>query len=172
VRKKNQSLKTAILILPLIAIFIGYWGLEAIFSTSIPSPKEKGSPPGLETLVLPSGSILHVEIAETFLKRKQGLMFRKHLPSDRGMLFFYPKPGGYRIWMKNCFISLDILWLNSNKEIIEMKENAPPCQKDPCPIYGTTHHALYILEAPSGTIKTHHLARGSKIQFKERKVKN
>jgi hypothetical protein len=137
--RKNQKLKTTTFIISLILIFIGFWGLREIYSTPNPSQKKQGIiPHGLETLVLPSGSILYAEIADTFSKRKQGLMFRKDLPSDRGMLFFYPKPGGYRIWMKNCFISLDILWLNSNKEIIELKENAPPCHTDPCPSDGTT----------------------------------
>jgi uncharacterized membrane protein (UPF0127 family) len=67
--------------------------------------------------------------------------------------------------MKNCYIPLDILWLNADKQIIEFKEQAPPCTGDPCPVYGTTDQALYVLETAAGSIKRHRLILGTRIHF-------
>lgn len=127
--------------------------------------KSKTKEISLYPVTLPSGRTLSVEIADSMSERSLGLMFRTYLPENQGMLFIYNKKGSYRIWMKNCFIHLDIIWLNQNKIIIEMKENAPPCQKEPCPIYGSHNEVLYILETSSGTIKREGLSVGSKVQF-------
>ena len=52
----------------------------------------------------------HVEMAQTLEERQQGLMFRRELPRDRGMLFMQ-SPGPALFWMKNTYISLDMLFI-------------------------------------------------------------
>ena len=141
------------------------WTPPLLSQKTFAGEKSKTEEISLHPVTLPSGTTLSVEIADSMSKRSLGLMFRKNLPENQGMLFIYNKKGSYRIWMKNCFIHLDIIWLNQEKKIIEMKENAPPCQKDPCPIYGSHDDVLYILETSSGTIKRQGLSLGSKIRF-------
>ncbi len=151
----------------LLFIFLGFWGFYQRQPDPPPLQKIDELKPLLEPVVFPNGKTIYVETADTFAKRRLGLMFRKNLPPDRGMLFFYPEPGSHRIWMKNCFIALDLLWINAKKEVIEIKEYAPPCKKDPCPVYGTNTEALYVLEVPAGTVADQELSVGSKIHFKE-----
>ncbi len=141
------------------------WTPLLFFQKTFAGEKSKTEGISFYPVTLPSGSTLSVEIADSMSKRSLGLMFRKNLPENQGMLFIYNKKGSYRIWMKNCFIHLDIIWLNQEKKIIEMKENAPPCQKDPCPIYGSHDDVFYILETSSGTIKRQGLSLGSIIRF-------
>ena len=86
-----------------------------------------------------------IEIAKTSSQRQQGLMFRESLDIREGMLFVYPRSGNHRIWMKNTLIPLSVIWLDGNETVIEVK-NLPPCKLDPCPIYGVSKPAKYIIE--------------------------
>jgi len=87
-----------------------------------------------------------VEMAITIKEKQTGLMNRESLPPDSGMLFIYEEENIYPFWMKNTLIPLDIIWINKNKEIIYIENNALPCKLDPCPIYNPKEKAIYILE--------------------------
>ncbi len=89
-----------------------------------------------------------IEIAITSKQRSQGLMFRESLDIRQGMLFVYPRPGNHRIWMKNTLIPLSVIWLDHNETVIEVKI-LPPCKLDPCPSYGVSKPAKYIIELSS-----------------------
>lgn len=69
---------------------------------------------------------LDVEIADTDESRAYGLMFRKHLADNAGMLFVYPQVRNISFWMKNTYIPLDMLFINQNGEIVHIHENAAP----------------------------------------------
>lgn len=82
-----------------------------------------------ESLVIMSGDITHnfnVEIADSEAKQAQGLMFRKELANDAGMLFEFSAPKVATIWMKNTEISLDILFIRENGEIVKIEHSARP----------------------------------------------
>ncbi|MBI2057274.1 DUF192 domain-containing protein [Candidatus Pacearchaeota archaeon] len=68
-----------------------------------------------------------VEIASTQEELSKGLMFRESLDENSGMLFIFQEERAYNFWMKNTLISLDIIWINSNKEVIFIEHNAQPC---------------------------------------------
>lgn len=68
-----------------------------------------------------------LKVADTGKKRSQGLMYIENLPKNEGMLFVFEKSGIYPFWMKNTKIPLDIIWLNSDKQVVYIKENASPC---------------------------------------------
>ena len=89
-----------------------------------------------------------IEIAKTSKQRSQGLMFRESLDIRQGMLFVYPQSGNHRIWMKNTLIPLSVIWLDDNETVIEVKI-LPPCELDPCPSYGVSKPAKYIIELSS-----------------------
>ncbi|MEK9993361.1 MAG: DUF192 domain-containing protein, partial [Hydrogenophilales bacterium] len=68
---------------------------------------------------------LHVEVASTHEKRLLGLMHRKKLPKNKGMLFIYPSERIIKLWMKNTQIPLSVAFLNKNKKIINIEKMEP-----------------------------------------------
>ena len=86
-----------------------------------------------------------IELADTNARRTQGLMYRKQLARDAGMLFIYARPGDYRIWMKNTLIPLTVIWLDAQARIIEIKL-LQPCRIENCPVYAAAVPSNYILE--------------------------
>lgn len=99
-----------------------------------------------------SGDCYHVETAETSEQRALGLMYRKSLDEKSGMLFIFERQSFYPIWMKNMVIPIDILWLDSEKKIVDLRENVPPCSQTPCSVYEPVKPALYVLELKAGTV--------------------
>lgn len=67
-----------------------------------------------------------IELAETQAQQAQGLMFRRQMAPDAGMLFIYPKPQVAAFWMKNTFIPLDMLFIAADGRIVHIHPNATP----------------------------------------------
>lgn len=78
-------------------------------------------------------------------------MFRKDLEENQGMLFVFEEENIYPFWMKNTLIPLDILWINSQKEIVFIYKNAQPCFYEPCPLINPRVKARYVLEIRGGS---------------------
>jgi uncharacterized membrane protein (UPF0127 family) len=105
-----------------------------------------------------------IEIADTPEKRAKGLMFRNHLPEMAGMLFLFDEAGPRSFWMKNTFISLDILYINADKSVVQIYENTQVkstqsliCEKP----------ALYVLELNGGTCEKLGVKEGDKIEYQK-----
>jgi hypothetical protein len=106
-----------------------------------------------------------VELAKTPEDRAQGLMFRKDLDDNKGMLFIFEEEDIYPFWMKNTLIPLDILWINIKKEIVFIYKNAHPCITEPCPIINPGRKAKYVLELKGGSSDKIGLVEGDKVLF-------
>lgn len=89
--------------------------------------------------------IYQLEIADTFLQKRQGLMHRKTLQKNAGMLFVYFGPADHRIWMKNTLIPLTVIWLDENARIINIKI-LQPCKSMNCPVSSASKPSKFILE--------------------------
>ncbi|MEW5907798.1 MAG: DUF192 domain-containing protein [Patescibacteria group bacterium] len=89
------------------------------------------------------------EIAETAMDQARGLMFRKELKENYGMLFTFDKEDYYPFWMKNTFLPLDIIWINNNFKIVDIQK-ALPCKEQSCATYHPVGPARYVLETNSG----------------------
>lgn len=100
-----------------------------------------------------SGETFYVELATTPSERRRGLMFRDHLPADRGMLFVYPEPQPVSFWNKNVPISLDILYFDVGLELLSLDVDVPPCLEERCPVYHADGPVKYVLELPGGTAR-------------------
>lgn len=111
------------------------------------------------------GNCFSVEIAKTDAEKARGLMFRENLDEGKGMLFIYDKEGEYNFWMKNTLIPLDIIWINSKKEIVYIKYGAQPCQET-CESIIPGINAQYVLEINGGKSVEIGLGIGDKIEFK------
>ena len=106
------------------------------------------------------------EPAVTPTTRERGLMFRKSLPEDRGMLFVFPWSYYWNFWMKDTRIPLDMVWLNKDGRVVHIVNKAQPCVSEPCRIYGSREKSLYVLELASGIAEKWHLKTGDKLLFK------
>ena len=89
---------------------------------------------------------VRVEVVQKPDELSRGLMFRKSLPANAGMLFIFPKSDIYPFWMKNTLIPLDIIWLDETQKIVHIEHDVPPCSSDPCPVYTPPFTARYVLE--------------------------
>jgi len=118
------------------------------------------------------GRCFQVELAVTPDARARGLMFRKHLNKDSGMLFIFEEEDIHPFWMKNTLIPLDILWINSRREIVFMSKKTQPCIADPCPVIQPGKKAKYVLELQGGISDTIGLIEGDKISLDLRGAKD
>jgi hypothetical protein len=121
--------------------------------------------PAVVPLTLPSGRVLRVEVMVSDEDRAMGLMFRSSLAEDRGMLFLFENPDFHGIWMKNCKFPIDIVWLDEQKQVVDVKEGAPPCKAEPCPVYQPMRRASWVLEVNSGQARREKLVRGAAVRF-------
>ena len=103
-----------------------------------------------------------VEIAMTEEERKKGLMFRKSLALDKGMLFVFPKEDIVKIWMKNTYIPLDIIFISSDYFIMDIVKNAQPLREN---IYISESKVKYVLEINSGLVDKYDIEKGYKVKI-------
>ncbi|OGC68974.1 hypothetical protein A2415_04210 [candidate division WWE3 bacterium RIFOXYC1_FULL_39_7] len=113
-----------------------------------------------------SGVEVTAEIADSPSEKMQGLMFRKTLGENEGMFFIYENEDYYSYWMKNTFIPLDLIWLDSDYTVVDIKTNAPPCLEETCPSYKPATPARYVLELNAGWSEKNSLKIGDKIEKK------
>lgn len=88
-----------------------------------------------------------VELAITRAEQERGLMFRKSLAPDRGMLFPYKPPQRAAFWMKNTLIPLDIIYIAPDGRVLSIARNAVPHDETPIPSGGLVGG---VLEIPGG----------------------
>ncbi|MFZ2303900.1 MAG: DUF192 domain-containing protein [Minisyncoccia bacterium] len=130
----------------------------AVFATVIivVSPKDTVSE------VVIAGERLNVVVADTPALQEKGLSGRTSLKPNDGMLFIFPEPGFYGFWMKGMKIPIDIIWLNSERRIVDVWENATP---DSYPrAYVSRAEAKYVLEVPSGFSSKYSLKEGDVLE--------
>lgn len=105
---------------------------------------------------------IDIEIAKSNYEIEQGLMFRRSLPANAGMLFIFDKADYRTFWMKNTFLSLDILFLNEDKEIIRISKNTTPLSEISIPSGGK---AQYVVEVLAGFTDAYQIHLGDHIEF-------
>ncbi len=106
-----------------------------------------------------------VEIADTLEKQLMGLMFRKSIPDDFGMLFVHEGEDTRSMWMKNTLVHLDLIFLDKNRQVVDIYTNVPPCKSDPCESYVSRKPALYVLELRGNRVKELNLKVGDFVFF-------
>lgn len=74
-----------------------------------------------------------VEVARTAEQQRIGMMFRRSVANDRGMLFIFPDEQPAAFWMKNTLIPLDIIFIRSDRTIARIADNAVPLSLEPIP---------------------------------------
>lgn len=117
------------------------------------------------TVFLPGDHTLCVEVADTPYLVARGYMYRDVVPQGEGMVFLLGEYGVHPFWMKNCRVSLDIIWLDPDWRVVHIAESLPPCREDPCPSYNPMRRSLYVLEVAGGESARLGLQVGDVIRF-------
>lgn len=134
-------------------------------SSSTPIPPEFKKEGELNFIKHESGDSLKidVEIAQTEEETSQGLMFRTELGSRQGMLFIFDKPDMRSFWMKNTYIPLDIMFVDSSLQIITVHANTQPFSKESV---NSSGRAQYVVEVEGGFCARNGIEEGDRISFK------
>ena len=111
-----------------------------------------------------TGAVLFtVEIADTETLRARGLMFRQRLPEDRGMLFDFGLPREVSMWMKNTYISLDMLFIRADGSIAYIAENTVPQSLQ---AIGVRESVLAVLELAGGAARRLGIRTGDMVHHR------
>lgn len=102
------------------------------------------------------------EIADTAEERSTGLMNRTTLASDAAMLFVFDSDGRSSFWMKDTLVSLDILFINSAKIIVDLAQDTEPLSEE---LITPSQDYRYVLEINAGTAEAEGIAVGDEVQF-------
>ena len=106
----------------------------------------------------------NVEVAKTIEERRIGLMYRKKLLNNEGMLFIFPREKIIKLWMKNTYIPLDVIFISENKVIVDIKKNMEKLSET---IVKSKVKSRYALEFNAGLINKLDIKIGDKVLFNE-----
>ena len=116
---------------PLLAVLIIAFAGGCAFAAGGP---QTGLP--VETIIVDTKAGPHaftVEVAADEQSRETGLMFRKTMAPDAGMLFDFHEPQEVSFWMENTILPLDMLFVRADGTIARVKENATPYSRESIP---------------------------------------
>ncbi len=105
---------------------------------------------------------VNVEVVQTEAKIEKGLMFRRHLPLDAGMLFLMGAERDWTFWMRNTLIPLDMIFIRKDMTVAGIVQNAEP-QTDTLRKVGEP--SLYVLEVNAGYTRSHGVVKDAKVRF-------
>jgi uncharacterized protein len=116
-----------------------------------------------------SATLFAAEIADNPALRDRGLMFRHVLPADRAMLFDFENPRPAAMWMKNTYISLDMLFVRADGTIAAIAENTEPLSTQTISV---DEPVLGVVELAAGTVKRLGIKRDDKVYHQVFKTEN
>src|SRR3989339_1338706 len=115
------------------------------------------------TIITPSEQVpLSVEVADTDVKRAYGLQHRQSMEEHGGMLFVFEQEAQHSFWMKNTYISLDILFIGANKEIVGVVLNTTPLSLESIL---SEENFQYALEVSAGFTEAHKINIGDRVEL-------
>lgn len=103
--------------------------------------------------------LIRAEVAADFGSRAQGLMYRKSLPSNAGMLFIFDEPGAQCMWMKNTLIPLSVAFMADDGTILNIEDMAPQTLDSHC----ARRPARYALEMNGGWFAARGIKPGMRL---------
>lgn len=103
--------------------------------------------------------LIRAEVASDYATRGRGLMHRKSLGQNAGMLFIFDQPAEHCMWMKNTYIALSVAFLDDKGQIINIADMQPHSEQSHC----AARPALYALEMAQGWFTQRGVKAGAKL---------
>ena len=157
-RKKIVTFVLLVILLVSVSLFLG-------------GPKESE----LIIVEFPNGKTMETEVASTPEKLLFGLAFREGLPADTGMLYIFESTGLHRVQTRQFRIAVDMVWIDESHHVVHLLGQVPPCEKDPCPLYGPPppcplygpppEPVRYLIEAEAGSVQRAGITTGMELKF-------
>jgi uncharacterized membrane protein (UPF0127 family) len=134
--------------------FVQY-ALAAVLVAAVPAAHAE-----LPGVILTAGiHVIHAEVANTMSTRSQGLMFRKGLTANHGMLFVFDITERHCMWMKNTLIPLSVAFMDEQGAILNVEDMKPQTEDTHC----AARPARYALEMSEGWFKAKGVQPGTRL---------
>ncbi|MGJ3262012.1 MAG: DUF192 domain-containing protein [Salinarimonas sp.] len=134
--------------------------LTALLALAVPRAAAQELQP--LTVVTDAGEhVFQVELAATNEARQRGLMFRRSMPADQGMLFDFERVAPVAMWMRNTYISLDMLFIDADGTIVRIAEDTEPLSERTIP---SGRPVLSVLELNAGTARRLGIEVGDRVE--------
>lgn len=104
----------------------------------------------------------NVELAESSEQKSRGLMFRREMAADEGMLFLHRRDKVLTMWMANTYLPLDMLFIGADGRISRIEENTIPQSRD---IISSRQRVRAVLELNAGTARDLGIAVGDRVIY-------
>ena len=122
----------------------------------VSQPRVVLEPPGAEPVTV------DVEVARTSAETQRGLMYRRQMAPNAGMIFLFSRSRHLTFWMHNTYIPLDMIFITSDMRVLGVVENATPETDDPREVPGV---GQFVLEVNAGFAREHGITAGTVVRF-------
>lgn len=103
-----------------------------------------------------------VEVADSPMERSRGLMYRRELAADHGMIFDFGTEQPASFWMKNTYVSLDMIFIRADGTVANVAENTEPLSVE---TVQSTEPVRYVLELVAGSADAIGLKAGDRVEY-------
>jgi uncharacterized membrane protein (UPF0127 family) len=124
------------------------------------APARAASFQPLEIVTKNGVQVFSVEMATTEQEKQTGLMYRKELADGKGMLFDFNPEQEISMWMKNTYVSLDMIFIRADGRILRIAENTEPLSTR---IVSSQGPARAVLEVVAGTAQKYGIRPGDRV---------
>lgn len=105
---------------------------------------------------------LDIELAGDAASIRQGLMWRREMEANQGMVFLMPREEPQSFWMKNTYIPLDIIFIDNDKKVVKIRRNTAPLSEASVT---SEVPARYVLEVNAGFAERHGVREGDRVEW-------
>ena len=105
---------------------------------------------------------IDIEVKQSAEERNMGMMWRRSMEENQGMLFIMDRPEMQSFWMRNTYIPLDIIFIDENFKIVNIRANAQPQTLES---QRSTGNALYVVEVIGGFCASYGVKAGDEIRY-------
>ncbi len=156
------SLIALVLVLPLLAVSFRPQSTVGSSISAGPQFKDDGQLVFLKRGTNATIKLIQIQIADNDDERAEGLMWRKYMPEDDGMLFIFDDEEPLTFWMKNTYIPLDMVFADKSGNIVSIYPEATPLSEASIP---SGKPAKYVVEVNGGFCATYGIIPGDKIKY-------
>ena len=158
--------------LTLLAVVVLLAGVIVVGFVDFGGPDADPEPPRQRVVL--GEEVFQLELALTEASRRKGLMYRDALPDDGGMLFVFRTRKAQAMYMKDCLVPIDVLFIDDQGKIIIIHEMSVPAPNTPTsrlPNYRSVRPCQFAIELPGGTAARLGIAEGDRIDLPYEQLK-